>query len=72
MILNMPFPQMLKTMMVPSAISAISQFVEALEMADGVRDRPMQMMMGHGYNGRQIMHDTFHTCQTDHQSQNQV
>ena len=46
MILNMPFPQMLKTMIVPRAIRAMSQLVDALEIAEGARESPMQMMMG--------------------------
>ena len=37
---------MLNTIMVPSAIRAISQLVDALEIADGARDRPIQMMIG--------------------------
>ena len=46
MILNIPLPQMLKMMMTASATTAMSQLVEALEMAELDRVRPMQMMMG--------------------------
>ena len=42
----MPFPQRLKTIIVPRAISARSQLVEALEIADGARESPIQMIMG--------------------------
>ena len=46
MILNMPFPQMLKMMITASATRAISQFVDALDTADGARLNPIQMMIG--------------------------
>ena len=42
----MPLPQMLKPMTVSRATRAISQLVRQFEMADGARDRPMQMMIG--------------------------
>ena len=46
MMRNMPLPQMLKTTMVQSAISASSQFFSAEEMAVPASARPMQMIMG--------------------------
>ena len=46
MILNIPLPQILKTMIVPSAINASSQLLDAFEIAEGARLRPMQMMIG--------------------------
>ena len=46
MILNIPFPQILKIMIVPRAINASSQFVDALETADGARESPIQIMIG--------------------------
>ena len=46
MMRNIPFPQMLNTMMVIRATSARNQFVWALLMAEPARDRPMQMMTG--------------------------
>ncbi len=42
----MPFPQMLKIMIVPRAITAKSQLLDALETAEGAKDNPMQMMIG--------------------------
>jgi len=33
-------------MIVPSAINAISQFVDALAIADGASERPIQIMIG--------------------------
>ena len=46
MILSIPLPQILKTMITARATTAMSQLVEALEMAEEARVRPMQMMMG--------------------------
>ena len=46
MILNMPLPQMLKIMIVPKAISANNQLVEALLTAEPARLKPIQMMIG--------------------------
>ena len=46
MILNIPFPQILNTIMVASAINARSQFVEALFMAEPERLKPIQIMIG--------------------------
>ena len=46
MILNMPFPQTLKIIMVLSAMTASSQLVEALEIAEGARESPIQIIMG--------------------------
>ena len=46
MILNIPFPQILNTIMVASAINARSQFVEALLMAEPARLKPIQIMIG--------------------------
>ena len=46
MILNMPFPQILKKMTVHRAIRARGQHMEALLIADGASPRPIQMMMG--------------------------
>ena len=46
MMRNMPLPQMLKTTMVQSAISASSQLVSADEMAVPASESPMQIMMG--------------------------
>ena len=46
MILNMPFPQMLKMMITARAINAKIQFVEAFEIALGARLKPIQMMIG--------------------------
>ena len=45
-ILNMPFPQILKMMMTARAISAKSQFLEALFTAEPARLKPIQMMIG--------------------------
>ena len=65
-ILNIPFPQMLNTIMVPSAIRAISQLVDAFENADGARDRPIQMIIiGPVTTRRQIMHNAMYTCKLD-------
>ena len=46
MILNIPLPQMLKTMMTARAMRARGQHWAALDTAEGARFRPMQMMMG--------------------------
>ena len=46
MILIMPRPQMLHTMMTTMAMTATSQFVEQFAMAELARMRPMQMTMG--------------------------
>ena len=46
MILIMPLPQMLATMMTTMATSASHQLVEALLMAVPDRFRPIRMMMG--------------------------
>ena len=46
MILNMPLPQMLNTMTTASAINASSQLVDAFDIADGARLRPIHMMIG--------------------------
>ena len=46
MILIMPLPQMLATMMMTIASRAIHQFCVQLEMADPERVRPIAMMMG--------------------------
>ena len=46
MILNIPFPQILKMMMTASAISAKSQFLDALFTAEPARLKPMQIMIG--------------------------
>ena len=46
MILNIPLPQILKTMIVTRAMRARSQLVEALLMAEPARLSPMQMMIG--------------------------
>ena len=46
MILNIPFPQMLNTMITARAINARNQFVEALPMAEEARLRPIQMITG--------------------------
>ena len=46
MILNMPRPQMLNTMMVARAMMARGQQLEALFTAEGARVRPMHTMMG--------------------------
>ena len=43
---NMPFPQILNTIMTDSAISARIQLVEAFATADGARPSPMQMIIG--------------------------
>ena len=45
-ILNIPFPHILKTIIVPSAMRAKSQLVEALEIAEGASESPMQIIMG--------------------------
>ena len=45
-ILNMPFPQILKMIITANAVNAIHQLVEAFEIADGARDKPMQMIIG--------------------------
>ena len=45
-IFAIPFPQILKIMMVPNAMMARSQLVEALDTAEGARERPIQMIMG--------------------------
>ena len=46
MILNIPFPQILKMIMTASAISAKSQFLDALFTAEPARLKPMQIMIG--------------------------
>ena len=46
MILNIPLPQILKIITVARAISASGQLVEALEIAEGARLSPIQMMIG--------------------------
>ena len=46
MILNIPLPQILKMITVARAISASGQLVEALEIAEGARLSPMQIMIG--------------------------
>ena len=46
MILIMPLPQMLATMMMAMATMASHQQEEALETAEGARFRPIRMMMG--------------------------
>ena len=46
MILIMPRPQMLATMMMAMETSASHQQLEALDTAEGARFRPMRMMMG--------------------------
>ena len=46
MILNIPFPQILKMITTARAMSARGQLVFALLMAEGARERPMQMMIG--------------------------
>ena len=46
MILKIPLPQTLNTMMVARAISARNQLVPAFPMADPARESPMQMMIG--------------------------
>ena len=45
-ILNKPFPQILKIIMTPSAIIASTQFVEALLIADPASERPIHMIIG--------------------------
>lgn len=45
-ILNIPFPQILKIMITASATIAMSQFVDALLTADGARLSPIQIMIG--------------------------
>ena len=42
----MPFPQMLRIIMVAIAQSATSQFVLQFEMAVGARIRPIEMIIG--------------------------
>ena len=42
----MPFPQILKIIIAARAMIAISQFVDALEIADGASDKPIQMIIG--------------------------
>ena len=46
MILNIPLPQILKTMITASATTAKNQLLDALETAEGARVRPIQMMIG--------------------------
>ena len=46
MILIMPRPQMLATMMMAMETSASHQQLEALDTAEGARFRPMRIMMG--------------------------
>lgn len=46
MILNIPLPQILKIITVARAISASGQLVEALEIAEGARLSPIQIMIG--------------------------
>ena len=45
-ILNKPFPQILKMIITPSAIIARTQFVEALLIAEPASERPMHMIIG--------------------------
>ena len=45
-ILNIPLPHMLNTMITARATMARSQLVEALEIADDANDKPMQIMIG--------------------------
>ena len=45
-ILSIPFPQILNTTTVTSAISASGQQVEAFPMAEGARESPIQMIIG--------------------------
>ena len=45
-ILIMPLPQMLQTIITTMATRATSQLLEQLLMAEGARIRPMAMMMG--------------------------
>ena len=45
-ILNMPFPQILKIIITARAINAKIQFVEALAIALGARLKPIQIMIG--------------------------
>ena len=44
-ILNMPFPQILKIIITARAINAKIQFVEALAIALGARLKPIQIMI---------------------------
>ena len=46
MILNIPFPQMLKTITTASAVNARSQLDDALLIADGARLSPIQIIIG--------------------------
>ena len=46
MILNKPFPHILKIIITPSAIIARTQFVEALLIAEPASERPMHMIIG--------------------------
>ena len=46
MILNIPFPHILKIIITMRAIIARSQFLEALFIAVPARDIPMQIMIG--------------------------
>ena len=46
MILNIPLPQMLNTMITASATSARNQLVEALLIAEPARLKPIQMITG--------------------------
>ena len=64
MILNMPFPQMLKTMIDCQEQSVpMSQLVEALEIADGARLSPIQMMIGPVTTGGRITHNALYAYQ---------
>ena len=46
MILNIPFPQILNTIITASATKARNQLVDALLMAEDARLKPMQMITG--------------------------
>ena len=46
MILNIPFPQIVKTITVRKAIAASGQFAEAFANADGARPSPIHMIIG--------------------------
>ena len=50
MILNKPFPHILKIIITPSAIIARTQFVEALLIAEPASERPMHMIIGNNYS----------------------
>ena len=45
-ILSMPFPQILKMIIVTTATSATTQFVLQLAIAEGARIRPIAIMIG--------------------------